>query len=194
MHRHDEDAEELTRAVVRYAIDRVRMESPPLDGPVPPDELRRRAGETITDDGIGGDEALRIFSDVLAPACISIDHPRFLSFIPAAPTEAAVLFDLVVGASSIYGGSWLEGGGAIYAENETLAWIARLAGMPDSSGGVFVSGGTSGNLSALLAARHQWRRLADGRLDRTRGLIVASKGALVGRAGGAGDGRRRCTV
>ena len=177
MHRHDEDAEELTRAVVRYAIDRVRMQSPPLDGPVSPDELRRRAGETITDDGIGGDEALRIFSDVLAPACISIDHPRFLSFVPAAPTEAAVLFDLVVGASSIYGGSWLEGGGAIYAENETLAWIARLAGMPKSTGGVFVSGGTAGNLSALLAARHQWRRLADGRLDRARGLIVASKGA-----------------
>ncbi|MDQ3312113.1 MAG: aspartate aminotransferase family protein, partial [Actinomycetota bacterium] len=100
MHRHDEDAERLTRAVVRYAIDRVRMQSPPLDGPVSPDELRRRAGETITDDGIGGDEALRIFSDVLAPACISIDHPRFLSFVPAAPTEAAVLFDLVVGASS----------------------------------------------------------------------------------------------
>ena len=29
-----------------------------------------------------------MFIDVLAPACISIDHPRFLSFVPAAPTEA----------------------------------------------------------------------------------------------------------
>ena len=67
---------------------------------------------------------------MLAPACISVDHPRFLSFVPAAPTEASILFDLVVGASSIYGGSWLEGGGAVFAENEALRWIADLAGLP----------------------------------------------------------------
>ena len=42
-----------------------------------------------------------------------------------------MLFDLVVGASSIYGGSWLEGAGAVYAENQALRWIADLAGLPD---------------------------------------------------------------
>ena len=71
---------------------------------------------------------------MLAPACISVDHPRFLSFVPAAPTDASILFDLVVGASSIYGGSWLEGGGAVFAENEALRWIADLAGLPASAG------------------------------------------------------------
>ena len=71
-----------------------------------------------------------MFGDVLAPACISVDHPRFLSFVPAAPTEASILFDLVVGASSIYAGSWMEGGGAVFAENEALRWIADLAGLP----------------------------------------------------------------
>ena len=114
---------------------------------------------------------------MLAPACISVDHPRFLSFVPAAPTDASILFDLVVGASSIYGGSWLEGGGAVFAENEALRWIADLAGLPASAGGVFVSGGTAGNLSALIAARWQWRRRAGGRHDRTRGLLIASGGA-----------------
>ena len=49
--------------------------------------------------------------------------------------------------------------------------------MPAEAGGVFVSGGTAGNLSALIAARHRWRTRAEGRLDRTRGLIIASKGA-----------------
>ncbi|MFP5487320.1 MAG: pyridoxal phosphate-dependent decarboxylase family protein, partial [Acidimicrobiia bacterium] len=117
------------------------------------------------------------FGDVLAPACISVDHPRFLSFVPAAPTEAAVLFDLVVGASSIYAGSWLEGGGAVFAENEALRWIADLAGLPADAGGVFVSGGTAGNLSALIAARWKWRHDAEGAHDRTRGLVVASMGA-----------------
>ena len=168
---------ELTQAIVDYAIWRVQLDPPPLDGPSTLADLRASAGETITPDGIGGLEALRIFADVLAPACISVDHPRFLSFVPAAPTAAAILFDLVVGASSIYGGSWLEGGGAVFAENEALRWIADLAGMPPEAGGVFVSGGTAGNLSALIAARWQWRQQAGGAHDRTRGLLLASSGA-----------------
>ena len=108
MHRHDPAREVLTQAIVRYAIDRVRLDPPPLDHPRSAAELRAMAGRTITPGGLGGLEALRIFGDVLAPACLSVDHPRYLSFVPAAPTEASILFDLVVGASSIYGGSWLE--------------------------------------------------------------------------------------
>ena len=177
MHEHDSSHEVLTQAVLRYAVDRIRLDPPPLDGPRTAAELRAMAGHTITPRGLGGLEALRVFGDVLSQATISTDHPRFLSFVPAAPTEASILFDLVVGASSIYGGSWLEGGGAVHAENEALRYLADLAGMPAEAGGVFVSGGTAGNLSALIAARHRWRTNADGRFDRTRGLIIASKGA-----------------
>jgi len=177
MHSHDSATELLTQAIVQYAVDRVRLSPPPLDGPRSPAELRAMAGRTITADGLGGLEALRVFGDVLAQACISVDHPRFLAFVPAAPTEASILFDLVVGASSIYGGSWLEGGGAAFAENEALRWIADLAGLPSTAGGVFVSGGTAGNLSALVAARWQWRHGAAGSFDRTRGMIVTSSGA-----------------
>ena len=67
---------------------------------------------------------------------MSVDHPRYLSFIPGAPTEASTLFDLVVGVQSIYGGSWLEGSGAVYAENQALRWLADLAGLPAGAGGV----------------------------------------------------------
>lgn len=177
MHRHDPATEVLTQAVVRYAVERMRMDPPPLDKTRPAAELRAMAGKTISPKGIGGLEALRIFSEVLGPASISIDHPRFLSFVPAAPTEAAILFDLVVGASSIYAGSWLEGGGAVFAENEALRYIADLVGFPPTAGGVFVTGGTAGNLSALLAARFRWRHRAAGVHDRTRGLMLACSGA-----------------
>ena len=177
MHTHDSSLEVLTQAVLRYAVDRMRLDPPPLDQPRSIAELRAMAGRTVTSGGLGGLEALRVFGDVLAPACISVDHPRFLSFVPAAPTEASILFDLVVGASSIYAGSWLEGAGAAFAENEALRWLADLAGMPAEAGGVFVSGGTAGNLSALIAARWRWRHRAEGRFDRTRGLMLASSGA-----------------
>ena len=129
------------------------MNPAPLDGPKSRAELQALAGSTITESGLGGTRALAIFEETLAPATISTDHPNFLSFIPAAPTEASSLFDLVVSASSIYGGSWTEGAGAVFAENQVLEFLAKEAGLPDGAGGVFVQGGTLGNLSALVVAR-----------------------------------------
>lgn len=154
MHEWTEETERLAAGVLAYTTERLHLRPVPLDGPQTPTELAKEAGPTVTPSGIGGAEALRVFAEVLAPACISIDHPRYFSFIPCAPTPASTLFDLVVGASSIYGGSWMEGAGAVYAENEALGWLSQLAGLPPSAGGVFVQGGTLANLSALVAARH----------------------------------------
>jgi L-2,4-diaminobutyrate decarboxylase len=153
----DQQLETLGDAILAYSADRLKLDPVPLDGPRTLAELDVSAGLTITPDGIGGLAALKVFEEDLAPACISTDHPRYLSFIPCAPTEAAAMFDLVVGASSIYGGSWLEGAGAVYAENQALRWIADLVGLPSEAGGVFVPGGTIGNLSALVSARHTAR-------------------------------------
>ena len=153
MHEYTQETDALAKAVVEYTRRRI-ADPQPLDHPVPPDELGRAAGATITSGGIGGQEALRIWAEVLAPATITTDHPSFLSFVPGAPSKASVLFDLAVSASEVYGGSWLEGGGAVWAENQVLRWLADLAGMPAGAGGCFVSGGTAGNLSALVAARH----------------------------------------
>ncbi len=177
MHEHDAATEALTEAIVRYSVDRVRLYPPPLDRASTMAELQVLAGSTISAKGLGGIAALQLFQDVLAPATISTDHPGFLSFVPAAPTEASILFDLVVGASSIYAGSWMEGAGAVFAENQALRWLADLAGLPESAGGAFVSGGTNGNLSALIAARFNWRSRSGGRNDRVRGLIIASTGS-----------------
>ena len=156
MHRYSHETEALAQSMMRIALDRLRMDAP-LDGPVDAQELWRRAGQTITPSGLGGEQALRIWTDVLAPATMSVDHPRYLAFIPGAPTEAATLFDLVLSVSSLYGGSWLESSGAVYAENQALRWIADLVGMPAEAGGCFVQGGTVGNLSALVAARQRIR-------------------------------------
>ncbi len=147
---------ELREAVFEYARNRLSYSPPPLDHSQPESELQRLAGPTITEKGLGGVAALKVFELVLAPATISTDHPGYLSFIPSAPTEASKLFDLIVSASAIYGGSWLEGSGAVYAENEVLSWLARECGLPEAAGGVFVQGGTIGNLSALVAARHAY--------------------------------------
>lgn len=150
--------------VIEYALERIEMSSPPLDRCETPEALQRRAPHAITPQGIGVDAVLTEFVDVLAPACLSTDHPRYLSFIPAAPTKTSLAFDLVVSASSMCASSWLEASGVVHAENEALRWLADLAGLPAGAGGCFVSGGSAGNLSALAVARQHGRsRALDGR-------------------------------
>ena len=176
MHSFDRRGKRLSWKILSYALRRMRTD-PPLDHSETLATLRARAGNTVTPAGIGGNEALRIWQDVLAPACISVDHPRFFSYVPGAPSEAAGMFDVAISAANVYGGSWQEGAGAVFAENEALRWIAGLARFPQSAGGVFVSGGTAGKLSALIAARWQWRHRNNGAFDSVRGVMVASRAA-----------------
>src|SRR5690606_4169730 len=116
-------------------------------------ELQADVGETITADGIGAARAMELFDQVLLPATRSAEDPMNLAYIPAAPTRAAVAFDTVVSAANVFGGMWESGAGLIFAENQVLRWIADLLGWPADAAGVFVAGGTSGNLSALATAR-----------------------------------------
>jgi glutamate/tyrosine decarboxylase-like PLP-dependent enzyme len=163
VHGWTDETERLAQDVVAYARERLRAYPPPLGASRTPAQLEEQAGATITDDGLGAQEAFRLFREALAPMNVAVDHPRFLAFIPGAPTELATLFDLAVSASSIYGGTWLEASGAVFAENQALRWIADLAGLPNTAGGCFVSGGTAGNLSALVAARHTAQERRGGR-------------------------------
>ena len=156
MHKFTSEIEELANEILAYSLERLKSD-PPLDGPRTAEDLFAEVGNTITERGLGGRAALGVFTEVLAKACISTDHPRYLAYIPSAPSEYASLFDLVVGASALYGGSWQEGAGAVFAENQALRWLSDLAGLPESAGGVFVQGGTIGNLSALVTAREDAR-------------------------------------
>lgn len=176
LHDIDIDLIEMTLDIMKYAIGRITNTSPALGKFQPEEKLKELVGETITPEGIGGEAALNHWKNTLAPACASIDHPRHLAFVSAAPSRAAIMFDLIVSACSIHGAYWLEGAGAIFAENQAMEWIVSLTGMPKGAFGVFTTGGTAANLSAIVTAREYWRKQNPG--DRQKqGLIITSSGA-----------------
>jgi aromatic-L-amino-acid/L-tryptophan decarboxylase len=158
MHRYDEFTERIARTVLEYTEDRLRLDPVPLDHGLEPSALGALAPNLIGPDGNDPAIVFEQFCDVLSPAIISCDSPRFLAFIPAAPTKASLLFDMVVSASSLSGISWLEAAGAVHAENQALRFLADVAGLPPAAGGCFVQGGSAANLSALAVARDTARR------------------------------------
>ncbi|WP_267242585.1 pyridoxal phosphate-dependent decarboxylase family protein [Streptomyces sp. PR69] len=103
--------------------------------------------------------------DVL-PLGIRFDHPRCFAFVPTTGNYPAVLADLLSSAFLSVPGAWLVGSGPTRVELTAVAWLRELLGLPDGWGGLFVSGGSVANLTALAAARdHRLAGvLADARL------------------------------
>lgn len=176
MHKLDMDLIEMTMDIMKYTIGRVSDTNPQMGYPQTEKELQKIVGETVTKGGIGGEKAFHLFKDVLLKATVPVDHPRHLAFVPASPTRASVLFDLVTSASSIHGAYWMTGAGGIYCENQAMQWLVDLTGLPKPAFGVFTSGGTSANLSAMVTAREAWRA-ANQENKYLRGLIITSNGA-----------------
>src|ERR1039457_5588638 len=161
MHSVDPTTDKMIRSVLAYAEGRLRLDPVPLDGgPRDPAELATALRGLLADQPHDPDEVLGVYASTLAPSVISADSPRFLGFIPAAPTKAALSFDMLVSCASIQGISWLEAAGAVQAENQVLRLIADRAGLPASAGGCFVSGCSAAILSALVVAREVAKRAA----------------------------------
>src|SRR5256886_11635085 len=161
MHSVETTTEQMIRSVLAYAENRLRLDPVPLDeGSRDPGELDAAIKGLLGEEPHNPDQVLGAYASVLAPGVISADSPRFLGFIPAAPTKAALLFDMLISCASIQGISWLEAAGAIHAENLVLRLIADRAGLPGGAGGGFFSGGSAGDPSAPMVAREGAQRQA----------------------------------
>ncbi len=145
--------EHMVEMIFDYCRKRLALDPVSLDFGGTRESFDEVLSGLIGETGNDPQAVLTLFSDHLATAVVSCDSPRFLAFIPAAPTKAALLFDMIVSCSSLQGTSWLEAAGAVAAENQVLEFLADLAGLPPGAGGCFVSGGSIANLSALVVAR-----------------------------------------
>ena len=157
--------------VLDYVRERLTYPETTLDGLADRAKIAEALDGLISDAPHDPKHVMQVYADVLALTILSADSPRYHAFIPAAPTKASLLFDMVVSAASLQGCSILEAAGAVAAENQVLRVLADLAGLPQSAGGVFVSGGSAGNLSALVVARDAARHRRGDRSTRFRVVV-----------------------
>ncbi len=91
--------------------------------------------------------------DVL-PSNLHVDHPRFFAFVPGPNNFVSVMADTLAAGFNVFNGTWFGGSAAAAVELGVVRWLCRTCGLPDTAGGLFVSGGSMANLTALVAARH----------------------------------------
>jgi glutamate/tyrosine decarboxylase-like PLP-dependent enzyme len=95
----------------------------------------------------------RVQRDVL-DSIMHLDHPRCFAFVPGPGNFVSAMADALASGFNVFAGTWLEASGPTQIELVTLDWLRQFCGLPDTAGGLFVSGGSVANLTALATARH----------------------------------------
>ena len=87
------------------------------------------------------------------PNILHVDHPRFFAFVPGPNNFVSAMADALGSGFNVFNGTWLGGSAAAALELATIDWVRDFCGFPGTAGGLFVSGGSMANLTALYAAR-----------------------------------------
>lgn len=119
-----------------------RFAGPPPEAPTDPHQL-----------------IARLEQDVF-PNNLHVDHPRFFAFVPGPGNFVSTMADALASGFNVFNGTWLGGSAAAAIELTVIDWFRRFCGFPQTAGGLFVSGGSAANLTALHTAR--MTKLGDG--------------------------------
>jgi glutamate/tyrosine decarboxylase-like PLP-dependent enzyme len=95
------------------------------------------------------------FDAKVAPYAVRTNHPRFLAFIPGAPTALSMLGDWLCAGANFFCGVWLEAAGPTEVELLVLDWFKEFLSYPKSAHGILTGGGSEANLTALVVARER---------------------------------------
>ncbi|HEY1101008.1 MAG TPA: pyridoxal-dependent decarboxylase, partial [Myxococcota bacterium] len=102
------------------------------------------------------DDVDAAFFDVVQHALSTstrLHAPGFVGHQVATPLPTAALFDLVSSLLNNGMAIFEMGKGGTAIERAVLVWLTEMLGLPSTSTGVLTSGGSLGNMTALLAAR-----------------------------------------
>ncbi len=101
----------------------------------------------------GLEEAVAILERA-AEASYNTPGPGYLAYIPGGGLYAAALADLAANVLNRYTGIAAPAPALVALEAETLHWLAREFGYDERSSGIFTTGGSLANWTAIVAARH----------------------------------------
>ena len=109
--------------------------------------------EPLPEAGTDWQDVLEQFERQVLTTIDHLDHPRFFAYIPSSSNFVGAMADTLASGYNIFNALYPLGTGAAIVERLCVSWLRKLCGMPADSGGIFVSGGSVANLTALAVAR-----------------------------------------
>ncbi|MXW54950.1 MAG: aminotransferase class I/II-fold pyridoxal phosphate-dependent enzyme [Gammaproteobacteria bacterium] len=115
--------------------------------------LEERLGGPPPENGQPAESVLELVLNDVLPNAARLDHPRFFGFVPSSPTWPGILADFLASGFNINSCTWLVSSGTSQLELVVVDWIRDWIGYPETAGGLLTSGGSTGSVEALVAAR-----------------------------------------
>jgi len=83
-----------------------------------------------------------------------VSHPKSYSFVPGPSNYISAMADSLASGFNIFSGGWAASPAAAQMEITAMNWLLKMFGFPQKKGGgIFTSGGSMANLTALVTAR-----------------------------------------
>jgi len=117
------------------------------------DEAMRLVHTPLGEEPTPPTELLDLLARDVFPNAFRADHPRFYAFVPSPSNFVSAVGDFLTSGHNVFSGHWLASSAASQIELTVLEWLQRACGLPETAGGIFVSGGSMANLSAIVVAR-----------------------------------------
>lgn len=150
-----EDMIDAGQRVMTMAIDHfLNIKDKAVGEPTDPEMLKNWLQEPIPEEGMAFDKVLDEFEDKALSTTAHTDHPRCFAFVPGPSNFVSAMAETLAVSFNIFAGAWLGPSGVAAIELKSIAWLKSLYSLPKASGGLFVSGGSMANLTALAVARH----------------------------------------
>ena len=116
-------------------------------------QLKKVKTMTIPKRGRSLEEVTKEMNESIYKYGYNVNHPRYFGFIPGPSSTLSLLGDVMTSAYNRHAGSWTTFPAGCHIENELIQWLCQQANYPKSASGVFVSGGSMANMTALTIAR-----------------------------------------
>lgn len=83
-----------------------------------------------------------------------VSHPRSYAFVPGPSNYISAMSDTLSAGFNVFSGGWAASPAAAELEIVTMNWLLKFFNLPvKTGGGIFTSGGSMANLTALATAR-----------------------------------------
>lgn len=110
--------------------------------------------ENIPNEPSSANEVLDFVINQVIPNSNIVSHPKSFSFVPGPSNYISVMADTLATGFNIFSGGWAASPAAAELEIITMNWLLEIFGFPTKQGGgIFTSGGSMANLTALVTAR-----------------------------------------
>jgi aromatic-L-amino-acid/L-tryptophan decarboxylase len=149
------DWEEFRRLGHRMLHETIDYMADRRNGPVwraMPEEVQASFSKALPMEPEGAEAVYEEFAEKVRPYPNGNNHPRFWGWVQGTGTPLAMMADMLVAAMNPHMAGFNQAPALV--EEQVLAWLAEMMGMPRESSGVLVSGGTMANLIGLAVARH----------------------------------------